>query len=106
MDGPGFHVDIGAIESAAREMGEITRKQDDFALADLCGPYEQYGHDGFCDALDNFCGEYDRSMQMLVDKADDLKDGMSAVAKAYRQAEHSNKKALTDSGVQAVDDNF
>lgn len=104
FDGPGFHVEVGTIEDAAKAMGEITRKQDDFSLEDLCGRYEQYGHDEFCDALDNFCGKFNGSVDMLVDKSGDMREGLQAVAKAYRSAEHANKDVLKDPGIQAVEE--
>ena len=41
---------------------------------------------------------------MLVDKSGDMREGLQAVAKAYRRAEHANKDVLKDPGIQAVED--
>ena len=40
LDGPGIHVDVGAVEQAATGITQSVADQDSFELADLCGEPE------------------------------------------------------------------
>lgn len=105
FDGPGFHVEIEVLGEVSQAMDEIARKQRDFELDDLSGEAQMYGHDGLQEAFEEFCDRYDESVRMLCDKVDDMKDGLAATSKAYREAEQSNVKILNDPGLRAVEDN-
>lgn len=103
MDGPGFHVDVGVLEAASKNMQDLWRSQDDFELRGLCGEPELYGHGGVHDALADFCGQWSIGLDALCDRANDLGDMLGKAAQAYRAVEHSNTAALkVDPGTDAV----
>ncbi|NBH10965.1 hypothetical protein [Amycolatopsis sp. SID8362] len=103
MDGPGFHVDIEALASASKSMGDIVHDQDSFELRGLCGEPGLYGHNGVHDALAELCGRWSVGLDALSDRASDLGDLLGKAAAAYRAVEHSNADALkSDPGWDAV----
>jgi hypothetical protein len=103
VDGPGFHVDIDVMDSAAKSMGEIVHDQDSFELRGLCGESSLYGHDGVHDALADLCGRWSVGLDALSDRARELGHLLSTAANAYRDVEHSNTAVLTaDPGLDAV----
>jgi hypothetical protein len=104
VDGPGFHVDIDVLESAAKNMGDVVRDQDGFELRGLCGEPTLYGHKGIHDALAELCGRWSVGLDALADRASELGDLLGEAAAAYREVEHGNTSALkTDPGWDAVD---
>jgi hypothetical protein len=46
LDRPGFHVEIDALDSAARGITQSVHDQDTFELSGLCGDVTLYGHAG------------------------------------------------------------
>ena len=96
MDGPGFHVEIDALESASTSMAEIVHDQNSFALRGLCGEPPLYGHDGVHSALGEFCGRWSVGLDALSDRAGDLGDLLGKAAKAYRAVERDNTAALKE----------
>lgn len=54
VDGPGFHVDVEAVDEAARGITQSVQDQDNFELRGLCGDADLYGHAGVHDALMDF----------------------------------------------------
>ncbi|WP_246258073.1 hypothetical protein [Amycolatopsis anabasis] len=105
LDGSGFHVEIEVLEGAAKAMGEITAKQDNFDLRGLCGEESEVGHATMHAALGNFCGKLSESMGILSDKAEDMRGGLETAARIYREHEHDTKQSLTaDPAVEAMED--
>ncbi|SEP21300.1 hypothetical protein [Amycolatopsis saalfeldensis] len=103
MDGPGFHVDVGVLEAASKNMKDLWHGQDDFELRGLCGEPELYGHGGVHDALADFCGQWSVGLDALCDRANGLADTLGKAAQAYRAVEHGNTAALkVDPGTDAV----
>ncbi|MGH9061408.1 MAG: hypothetical protein ACRDZY_18130 [Acidimicrobiales bacterium] len=103
MDGPGFHVEVEALEGASTSMAQVAADQDNFALRGLCGEPPLYGHDGVHDALAEFCGRWSVGRDALADRARSMGDLLGTAAKAYRQAEHNATGSLTtDPGLPAV----
>ena len=109
MDGNGFHVDIGVLESAAKAMGEISDKQDRSELADVCDEADEQtvGSDTMYDALVSFCETTSEGIDYLVDKAEDTREGLSEVAQNYREVERAAIADLRgDPAAEAADDTF
>ena len=95
MDGPGFHVDVEVLNSAASSMGAIVHDQSTFALRGLCGDPELYGHRGVHDALAQFCGRWSVGLDALSDRAAELGTSLGKAAEAYRETEHTTTATLT-----------
>lgn len=109
MDGTGFHVDIGVLESAAKAMGEISDKQDRSELADLCDEEDEQtvGSDTMYDALVSFCETTSEGIDYLVDKADNTREGLVEVAQNYREVERAAVADLQgDPAAETADDSF
>ena len=58
MDGPGFHVEVGVLESAAAGIRQSVADQKGSALEDLDAGSATYGHDGLHGAMENFCDRW------------------------------------------------
>ena len=105
MDGPGFHVEIGVLESAAAGIRQSVADQKGSALADLDGRTASYGHDGLHAAMETFCDRWNEGLDILIKDADAIGDILGTAAGAYRAADAAAAGRLTtDPGVQAVDD--
>jgi hypothetical protein len=105
MDGPGFHVEIGVLESAAAGIRQSVADQRGSALEDLDGRTASYGHDGLHAAMETFCDRWNEGLDILIGDADAIGDILRTAAGAYREADATAAGRLTtDPGVQAVDD--
>jgi hypothetical protein len=51
----GFHVDLDALEGAARGIQDTIRDRDSIEVRDICGAAELYGHAGLHGAFSDFC---------------------------------------------------
>ncbi|PXY27395.1 hypothetical protein [Prauserella muralis] len=104
MDGRGWHVEVKALEQAARGISESVRDQDSFELRELCGDTSLYGHGGLHAALMNFCTRWSEGLDYLNDDAQDIADSLGRVAQKYRETDQAAARTLPDPAVQAVDD--
>ncbi|WP_134666062.1 MULTISPECIES: hypothetical protein [unclassified Amycolatopsis] len=105
MDGPGFHVDIAAVDEAARGISGSVHDQDGFELRGLCGDAELYGHAGVHDALMEFATRWSDGIDVLTDDASAIGDALGRAVRAYRAIDESATRSLTgDPGVKAVED--
>jgi hypothetical protein len=104
MDGPGFHVEINVLESAAAGIRQSVADQGS-ALEDLDGGSATYGHDGVHGAMETFCDRWNEGLDILIKDADAIGDILGKVAQAYRDADAAAAGRLTtDPGVQVVDE--
>lgn len=104
LDGPGFHVEIEALESASRSMIETLEDQNNFELRGLCGPSEMYGHDGVHAGFADFCQRWSVGLDALCDRARAMGHKLRDAAKVYRNVDATNARALTeDPGLEAVE---
>jgi hypothetical protein len=105
MDGPGFHVEINVLESAAAGIRQSVADQKGSALEDLDGGSATYGHDGVHGAMATFCDRWNEGLDILIKDADAIGDILGKAAQAYRDADAAAAGRLTtDPGVQAVDE--
>ena len=105
MDGPGFHVEINVLESAAAGIRQSVADQKGSALEDLDGGSATYGHDGVHGAMETFCDRWNEGLDILIKDADAIGDILGKVAQAYREADAAAAGRLTtDPGVQVVDE--
>jgi hypothetical protein len=104
LDGPGFHVEIDALDGAARGITQSVHDQDTFELRGLCGDVTLYGHAGVHDALMEFCVRWSDGLDVLTDDADGISDSLTRVANTYRSVDEAAARAMTaDPGVAGVD---
>lgn len=108
MDGPGFHVDVDILETAARAMQKIAADQKAAELAELCdGDAQTVGDDALCDALVAFCEKASAGIDYLVDKADDTGEGVREAAQTYRETDRAAMGHLAgDPAAAAMDEHF
>lgn len=108
VDGPGFHVDVEVLETAARAMGEIASDQNASELAELCdGDAQAIGSDVMCEALVSFCETMSQSIDYLVDKAEDTGEGLREAAQTYREVDRAAMQQLGgDPAAAAMDEQF
>jgi hypothetical protein len=105
MDGPGFHVEIGVLDSAAAGIRQSVADQKGSALEDLDGSSAAYGHDGLHGAMETFCDRWNDGLDILVKDADAIGEILQKAAQAYRDADAAAAGRLTtDPAEQVVDD--
>jgi hypothetical protein len=103
LDGPGFQVEVGAMDEAATGVTQSVQDQDDFELRGLCGDAGLYGHPGLHDALREFCVRWSDGLDTLTDDARAIGDTLSRVAQVYRDVDDTAARSLrSDPGVDAV----
>lgn len=96
MDGPGYHVDVDALEQAGTAIQKAVEEQDNFELRGLTGEPEMYGDEALRNALMDVCVRWSDRIDDLVDDADEIGQALKASAQAYREAEHEAKGTLPD----------
>jgi hypothetical protein len=105
MDGPGFHVDVSALDEASSGITQSVADQKSSELEDLCRDEQTYGHDGVHGALKNFCDRWNDGLDLLTEDAKAIGDTLGQVARAYRTTDAASGHRFTsDPGVQVVDD--
>ena len=105
MDGPGFHVEIGALESASAGIEESVADQKGSALSHLDRAASVYGHDRLHQSMENFCDRWSDGIDILTKDAEAIGDVLGKVAQAYRAADQASAGRLTsDPGKPVVDD--
>ncbi|MGH3972568.1 MAG: hypothetical protein ACRDS9_04480 [Pseudonocardiaceae bacterium] len=103
LDGPGFHVEIEALEDASKSMIEALEDQDKFELSDLCGPSEMYGHGGVHTGFSDFCQRWSVGLDALCDRARAMGYKLRDAATVYREVDAANARTLTaDPALEAV----
>ena len=104
MDGPGFHVEVDVLDSAAAGIRQSVADQTGSALDDLDGGAATYGHDGLHGAMATFCGRWNEGLDILIKDADAIGDILGKAAQAYRDADAAAAGRLTtDPAEQVVD---
>ena len=104
MDGPGFHVEVGALESASTGIEERVADQKGSALSHLDRAESVYGHDRLHKSMENFCDRWSDGVDILTKDAKAIGDVLGKVAQAYRAADQATAGWLTiDPGKQVVD---
>jgi hypothetical protein len=104
LDGPGFHVDVDAVEEAARGVSESVRDQDNFELRGLCGDSDLYGHAGLHDALMDYCVKWSDGLDVLTDDAGAIGGALTKAVQAYRAIDEATALTLGgDPGTGAVE---
>ena len=102
MDGPGFHVDIQALEEAGAAISQSVADQDKSELAGLCGPPARYGHGGLHGAFEDFCDRWSDGLDLLTDDAKAIGEMLGRVARTYRAVgAAAAAKLTTDPGLRA-----
>jgi len=102
MDGPGFHVDIQALDEAGSGITQSVADQDKSELAELCGAPGKYGHAGLHGALESFCERWSDGLDLLTGDAKAIGEMLGRVAQAYRAVdEAAAAKLTTDPGLRA-----
>jgi hypothetical protein len=105
MDGPGFHVEIGTLKSAAAGIEESVADQKKAALSHLDRAQGVYGHDRLHTSMENFCDRWSDGIDILTEDAKAIGDILDKVAEAYRTADQAAAGGLTtDPGRPVVDD--
>jgi hypothetical protein len=104
MDGPGFHVEVGVLESAAAGIRQTVADQVS-ALEDVDGGPATYGHDGLHQAMETFCDRWNEGLDILIKDAGAIGDILGQAAQAYRAADAAAAGRLTsDPAERVVDD--
>lgn len=104
MDGPGFHVEIGTLESASAGIEESVADQKGSALSHLDRAESVYGHAGLHKSMENFCDRWSEGIDILTKDAKAIGDVLGKVAQAYQAADRGVAGRLTtDPGKSVVD---
>jgi hypothetical protein len=103
LDWHGFHVDVDAVEEAAKGIGRSVHDEDNVELRGLCGDAAQYGHAGLHDALMQFCIHWSDGLDTLTRDAGTIGDTLSKVAQLYRRTDTAAARSLgSDPPVEAA----
>lgn len=100
MDGLDFHVDLDALEGAARGIRDTIRDRDSIEVRDICGAAELYGHAGLHGAFSDFCARWSEGIALLVGDAGIIGESLSAAAESYRSVDEVGSSAF-DPGVSS-----
>ncbi|MFI5931683.1 hypothetical protein [Actinoplanes sp. NPDC051494] len=104
MDGPGFHVDIDALDKASNGIAHTIDDQSKSQLADVCAARGAYGDDTVHAAMTDFCDRWNVGFDLLVEDARTVSDILGKAARAYRAVDGAAATRLTgDPGVAALD---
>lgn len=104
VDGPGFHVEIGTLESASVGIEESVADQKGSALSHLDRAESVYGHGGLHESMENFCDRWSEGIDILTKDAKAIGNMLGKVAEAYRAADQAASGRLTtDPGKPVVD---
>jgi hypothetical protein len=104
MDGPGFHVEVGTLESASAGIEESVADQKGSELSHLDRAESVYGHDRLHKSMETFCDRWSDGIDILTKDAKAIGDVLGKVAQAYRAADQAAASRLTiDPGQQVVD---
>lgn len=98
MDGSGFHVDLDALETAARCIRDTIADRDSIEVRDICGAAELYGHAGLHGAFSDFCDRWSKGIDQLVEDAGIIGESLAAAAKNYRSVDEAGSSAF-DAGM-------
>jgi hypothetical protein len=105
VDGPGFHAEVGALETAADAILASTSEQRDSALDLVDRERGTYGHDDLHQALEHFCNRWSKGLDTLLEDARTIGELLAQVSRAYREADAASAGRLTsDPAGQVVDD--
>jgi hypothetical protein len=104
MDGPGFHVEIGVLDSAAAGIRQSVADQTGSALEDLDRGAATYGHDRLHGAMETFCDRWNDGLDILIKDAAAIADILGRTAQAYRHADGAAAGRLAvDPGKRVID---
>jgi hypothetical protein len=95
VDGPGFHADVGALQTAADNISASVADQRGAALDQVDRGADAYGHDGVHGAMENFCDRWSAGLDLLLEDAGTIADLLGQVARAYRDADAAAAGRLT-----------
>jgi hypothetical protein len=87
LDGDGFHVDLDALSAASIGITQTLKDMDQCKIRGICGEPEQYGHQGIHDVFANFCGRWQQGVDVLLEDAKSLRDGLNQAADAYARGD-------------------
>ncbi|AGL14301.1 hypothetical protein [Actinoplanes sp. N902-109] len=105
MDGPGFHVDIEALERAGDGIAQSIADQKKAGLKDVCADADSYGDEALHSALRRFCDRWNDGMDLLIDDAQKISDILARAGRAYRAVENATASRLRDDpGAQVIGD--
>jgi hypothetical protein len=105
MDGPGFHVEVGVLESAAAGIRQSVADHKGSGLEDVNGSPATYGHEGLHKAMETFCDRWNEGLDILIKDAGAIGDMLIRAAQAYRGADVAAAGRLTsDPAERVVDD--
>lgn len=104
LDGPGFHVDLDAVDQAAQGIKQSMDDQENFELADLCGPAEMYGHGGVHASLMDFCERWSDGLDTLTEDAEAIGESLGSVSQAYRAIDENAARTLQGDPAQGAVD--
>lgn len=104
VEGPGFRVEVDAVDEAARGVTQSVQDQDNFELRGLCGEAGLYGHAGVHEALMDFAVRWSDGLDTLTRDAAAVGDALSRAVQAYRSIEEASVRSLPgDPGLGAVE---
>ena len=95
----GFHVDLDALEGAARDIRDTIRDRNSIDVRDICGAAELYGHAGLHGAFSDFCARWSEGIDLLVGDAGIIGESLLA-AESYRSVDEAGSSAF-DPGVSS-----
>jgi uncharacterized protein YukE len=104
MDGPGFHVDVPVLDEAARGLVESVDDQSRSRLADVPGGAGAYGDGDLHAAFTDFCDRWSDGLDILVEDARAIGDGLRRAADAYRATDAAAAARLSGDPAAAVID--
>lgn len=94
MEGPGFQVDVNALEATAGDIRDTIRDRDSIEVRDICGPAELYGHAGVHGAFSDFCERWSAGVDRLIEDAGVISESLAAAAQNYRSVDEAGRSAL------------
>lgn len=103
----GFEVELDVLDGAAKAVSQTMQDMESCQVADICGPSEEYGHDGLHGAFAHFCDRWQEGVEILLEDGEAIGEALRGAAQSYRELDQEAEDRLRgvgpDPAAEAVD---
>ncbi len=90
----GFGADLEQVRGIAGEITDVVKDVAPAAAADVASDGAAFGHDGFHQALTEFCEATKLATDVLMQSADSASTGLHAVARTYESDDDEERQRM------------
>lgn len=94
----GFEVELDVLKGAADAVSQTMRDMQSCQVDDICGPPEEYGHDGLHAAFEHFCGRWQEGVEILLEDGAAISEALRGALRSYSEMEQAAEDTLRGRG--------